>query len=201
MDKTCTKCGKCKPRSEFSVDNANKDGLSYRCRGCCAEYVASPKGREADRKYNAKPERREARRKYEAKPERREARRKADRKRNGSPKRRASMRNARQRRRARMLGVKNTLADAEINAQREKQGCECEYGDGTDCKGSMHMDHVVPLTPRPGELQGTHTADNIVFACGHHNSRKSNKQPEVWYAEIGREPKFWNPEAYKGEKV
>lgn len=42
------------------------------------------------------------------------------------------------------------------------------------------QDHVIPLIPRPGEPQGTHTQDNVVPACTPCNSSKYNTPIEIW---------------------
>lgn len=38
----------------------------------------------------------------------------------------------------------------------------------------QHVDHIIPLIPRAGEPAGTHTLDNMAWACSTCNVRKSN---------------------------
>lgn len=41
--------------------------------------------------------------------------------------------------------------------------------------GSLTLDHLIPLNPRPGEPAGTHTADNVKVAHWGCNSRRQNR--------------------------
>lgn len=43
--KRCGKCGACKPRSMFSVNRNNPDGLQGYCKGCAADYEAAARSR------------------------------------------------------------------------------------------------------------------------------------------------------------
>lgn len=50
---------------------------------------------------------------------------------------------------------------------------------------SNPMDHVVPITPRPGDKQGTNTDDNMQLLCQPCNNRKHNKDPLKFMQEMG----------------
>lgn len=43
------------------------------------------------------------------------------------------------------------------------------------------IDHIVPLTPKPGGQQGHHTKSNLVTACMPCNISKYNNDPLIWY--------------------
>lgn len=47
------------------------------------------------------------------------------------------------------------------------------------------MDHVVPLTPRPGDKQGTNEDSNMQLLCQPCNNRKHNKDPLKFMQEMG----------------
>lgn len=51
-------------------------------------------------------------------------------------------------------------------------------GEATD------LDHIVPLVPRAGGLQGHHTMGNVVPSCGPCNKKKTNKDPLVFLQEV-----------------
>ena len=42
---------------------------------------------------------------------------------------------------------------------------------------ATHLDHIVPLTPKKGGLQGHHVKGNVVPSCQPCNNRKYNKDP------------------------
>lgn len=46
------------------------------------------------------------------------------------------------------------------------------------------LEHIVPLSPRPGNQQGNHTYNNVVPACQPCNNKKSNKDPLVFLFEM-----------------
>nr|DAO28020.1 MAG TPA: restriction endonuclease [Caudoviricetes sp.] len=55
--KTCTKCGECKPLSEFHRDSRKSSGYRASCASCCraahAAWYRTPHGQEVTKDYNA----------------------------------------------------------------------------------------------------------------------------------------------------
>lgn len=49
---------------------------------------------------------------------------------------------------------------------------------------ATQMEHIVPLNPRSGELQGHHTRGNVVPTCQPCNNRKTNKDPLIFLFEM-----------------
>lgn len=74
------------------------------------------------------------------------------------------------RRRARKVGAPSTLTVAQWIAIKAAYGSRCAYC-GTKVARAQ-QEHVIPLA-----CGGTHTADNVVPACGPCNSRKGVKPP------------------------
>lgn len=70
-----------------------------------------------------------------------------------------------------------TIEHINLRAVLSQHGMWC-YICGQDILPSQDLtfDHVIPLAPRPGHPQGTHTSDNLRPAHGVCNRRKSNKQ-------------------------
>lgn len=49
----------------------------------------------------------------------------------------------------------------------------------------QHMDHIIPVTPRPGDKQGTNTDENMQLLCQLCNNRKHNKDPIDYMQSLG----------------
>jgi hypothetical protein len=82
------------------------------------------------------------------------------------------------RKRARRDATPGSHTDADVRAQYERQkgrcfgvGCSRPLGD------EYHIDHFVPIHPRPGDPAGTDDASNIVLMCPGCNLSKSNLHP------------------------
>lgn len=83
-------------------------------------------------------------------------------------------------RRAIMTGATATLTTEDWQEIWEINDGLCLYcGDL-----AAHMDHIVPLNPRPGTPQGHHTKNNVTPACSPCNLSKSNKDPLVFLFEV-----------------
>lgn len=85
-------------------------------------------------------------------------------------------------RRALLTGANATLTQSEWKEiWKEFNGLCLWCGDRAE-----HMDHIVPLRPRKGELQGHHTKGNVVLSCQSCNNGlggKFNKDPLVFLFE------------------
>lgn len=164
--KACKNCGKEKPLSEFRSRKNRKPGnLNTMCRECerdaAREARLNKKWQGLDKQKSYERERKwrlehteewsEYQRKYRNKPERLEPNRQHVRDRD-----------------ARIRGVDATLTIDEWVTILETFNYQCVY-----CGAPYeHQDHFIPLSKG-----GTHTADNVVPACGPCNQRKSNKDP------------------------
>jgi len=85
----------------------------------------------------------------------------------------------RQRRRARLRAVYSDLTPKKIGVLEAKAGGICHY---CGCKPDyLTLDHVVPLA-----AGGTHTEENVVFACHPCNSLKRDLSVEEFLPLIGR---------------
>lgn len=88
----------------------------------------------------------------------------------------ASMYDARSkgRRKAILLSIDANITIKDLRELEIKQGGICAY-----CKRGYgkrkHLDHVIPLS-----RGGTHTINNVVYACEKCNLNKYTKTPEEW---------------------
>lgn len=80
-------------------------------------------------------------------------------------------------RKALRKGATATLTLSQEREIWEEHGATCFW-----CgRNATTLDHIVPLQPRTGGLQGHHTKENIVPACQPCNSSKNNEDPLTWY--------------------
>ncbi len=204
--KTCSKCGETKDSSEFYKGR-------NQCKFCLSECgkayyeahieevtarhkVYRETTREAAREYgkthyaeNLEKERARIRAKskdnpdyyreyYEANKETKQASNKAWRIANPE-----KMKVIRQRERALRTGAKATLTQEEWEKIWQEFNGRCFWCNDP----ATQMDHVVPLRPRQGELQGHHTKGNVVPSCQPCNNGpggKHNKDPLVFLFEM-----------------
>ena len=92
--------------------------------------------------------------------------------------RRQEKRNYRHRRRARLAGQSGKATAGQVRAAKKKAGGLCFY-----CKAKVKdltIDHVTPLA-----RGGSHTLDNIVFACHECNSKKRDLPPHEFASRFG----------------
>lgn len=185
--KTCTKCDKEKPLSDFSKKKSRKDGLNTWCKSCMNE--SSARWRQRNQNYS-----------NEWAAANREKRRTYGRKWRENNRDRASAASAAwikanpeknrayvQSRRARKLNA----PQAYFPTLSELIGL---YGDSCMVDGcssvDLEIDHVVPLSKG-----GSHSGCNAQLLCKSHNSAKGNRNsadyrpkevldllPESWYA-------------------
>lgn len=90
-------------------------------------------------------------------------------------------------RRARILDV-----GGELSPEIQKKLFELQRGCCAICKKKLstntkyqHMDHVVPINPRPGDKAGTNEDSNMQLLCQPCNNRKHNKDPLKFMQEMG----------------
>jgi 5-methylcytosine-specific restriction endonuclease McrA len=91
---------------------------------------------------------------------------------------RQEKRNYKHRRRARLRGLESKATASQIRNAKAKTKGKCFY-----CSVRVKMltiDHILPIC-----LGGSHTLDNIVFACHPCNSRKSGTHPDTFGKEFG----------------
>jgi hypothetical protein len=188
--KICTKCNKEKDLSEFNQMSKGKGGYHVHCRTCQSEYNHTYRLINLDeykiRSHikNIKPETK--RRRMERHRERnindfkyREIRKAARRRYYLGHRFEAQERVLK--RKARILHA--TVGQVNIRHILKRDGYVCHICNKPidqfakpRSSAALSFDHVVPLQPRKGEPQGTHSEDNIKpahFAC---NVRKSNRQ-------------------------
>lgn len=196
--KTCTKCKIQQQTTNFNKDKSRKDGLTPWCKACVAEnskkYSEANKDKISQQQREWYLDNREwvlLRNKEwrEANPERmRELNaswyqdnmdRKAENTRrwaeNNKDKRQDGFRRRNQQKRALLFGVESTLTKSEWEDILVLNQHRCFY-----CGAPWeHQDHFIPLSKG-----GTHTADNVVPACGPCNLSKSDKDPIVFLEQI-----------------
>jgi 5-methylcytosine-specific restriction endonuclease McrA len=91
---------------------------------------------------------------------------------------RQGKRNYKHRRRARLRGLESKATTGQIREAKAKAKNKCFY-----CSMRVEMltiDHILPICSG-----GSHTLDNIVFACHACNSRKSGTHPNTFGREFG----------------
>lgn len=164
--KTCTKCGDAKSITEFSK-KGNRCLECNRANGRSWYYANHEKALASSaewRKNNPEKSIASARARQESNPERtKETRRRSQSK-----------------RRALLKGVNASLNTREWKEVWDEFDGKCFWCED-DASG---MDHIVPLTPRTGGLQGHHVKGNVVPACQPCNNRKNNKDPIVFLFEL-----------------
>ena len=178
--KTCTKCGVAKPKTEFSKDAGNRDGLFYWCKACAKAYTAKwiaanhEKAKANTAKWvAANPEKVKA---YRAKDSAKwraanpdkvkaiKAKWDAD-----NPEAcRIHDQNRRARKRANGGKLSQGLAAKLFKLQRGKCACGCKQPLGDD----YHLDHRMPLA-----LGGPNTDDNMQLLRKLCNLQKHAKHP------------------------
>lgn len=178
----CSHCDRRLPASAdyFYRNVRSPDGFFSWCKACCREYEAARRKKAHKRavakvwrehnpekvgEYNGRWQR-ENREKVCAKVKRWEQ---------ANPEKVAA--NAR-RKRARRDQAPGSHTDTDVRAQYERQKGRC-FGVGCirPLGDEYHVDHFVPIHPRPGDPAGTDDASNIVLMCPGCNLSKSNLHP------------------------
>lgn len=192
LSKTCTKCGKTKPATEFSHNKSTCDGLKSQCKACDRAYREANLERLRAYDRARTPARKEWKTGYDltyrslhVDRERERARLRAYRATHlETLKQRAReraiadpegyrARNARYRFR-KHTGDGGTLTAGDILKQLLLQSGRCHYcGECLDVH--YHIEHVTPLTRGGANIPG-----NLVIACPSCNSSKHNKLPDEW---------------------
>lgn len=193
LSKICTKCDKAKDFEEFDLDQNGSYGRFSQCKECRSEYNRQ------FRIENLEEVRAQAHIKN-AKPETKAQRMKRHRERSATdPQYLESRQRWRRtyylnhteeakdfypRRRARILNA--TVGEVDYTRILERNGYHCYLCNQPihpDAKpgssASLSFDHVIPLHPRPGEPQGSHSEENILPAHVACNVRKSNRSLET----------------------
>jgi 5-methylcytosine-specific restriction endonuclease McrA len=166
--KPCSRCGETKPLDSFYADPRHADGLQSHCKGCMKART------KARRDSNLEQARTADRIRHAANPERKRAAAKAWRQANRDGYC-ANQRNYKARRKN--APVVDLTTEQWLNICIEHDW-KCHYCHIT-CGRSVTMDHVVPLSKG-----GSHTASNVVPACGHCNSRKNAKDYTIFISEV-----------------
>lgn len=185
--KFCTKCLKEKSYDEFDKGKDQKDGYKTHCKECRSEHNQQfrveniEKFREYDRSRIGNPERvarlRERRQTVYAIDGRYAETIKKNQQRWYQNNKIVAKEQC-LRRQARQRGA--TVSKVNLERVLERDGYHCHICnasiDPTIKKGpaSLVFDHIVPIQPRPGEPQGTHSEENITPAHRACNLRKSN---------------------------
>lgn len=87
-------------------------------------------------------------------------------------------------RRAAKAAAAGSHTAADVRRLRKAQGDRCVYCRAS-LRGKGHLDHIVPLRPRPGFAAGTNDPDNLQLLCQPCNLSKHNKDPVVFAQELG----------------
>lgn len=173
--KTCTKCGKTKPLTEFHKRMNRKCGVQSRCKvckkACNAKYRSENPEKEKARQAKYYAENREKRRAYDAKrriehPEKRRAARAKWVKANPD-----KVRAKNQRRRAKKRNAPGTFTAEDWKAKLAYYGYKCRYcgiHKSETKEGWLEADHAIPLSQG-----GSNFISNIVPACRSCNASKN----------------------------
>ena len=174
--KTCTKCGECKPLTEFPRSVKGKDGYRERCRPCHNEDNRAYKQRNADkiaaarrRLYEETKDRvlMQSRAWYEANKQR-----KAETtKRWAQANRNARSHTARQYQLRRLKAVPPWADQSKIDALYAEAKALRDLGIDAE------VDHIIPLRGRT--VSGLHWHGNLKLILAEDNRRKSNKLLDV----------------------
>jgi hypothetical protein len=197
--KVCRKCDPPVEKSidEFGISKDRKDGHNPYCKECTRRIANSEKSKERRKKYeqslgeefikkryagskrwrekNIEKLRIQWREKYANDPEyAARMRANTDKWAQDNPEKRNA---SQMKRKAAFQGA--YVEDVDYQAILELHGPWCYICDGPIlAHHKIEFDHVVPLIPRPGDPQGSHTADNIRPTHKECNARKSNKRLE-----------------------
>lgn len=181
--KQCSKCKENKPATaEYFAIRSDTGKFRASCRLCGIAYWACWRNdnRVADHHYSQKyrashlEEERRRDREYRAKRKQENPEREREYIKGYQKAHPEIWRQATQRRRVRKRDLSSTLTPAEYQAILEYYGFACAYCGRPEAEvGKLHQEHVVPVMQ-----SGGYTADNIVPACKHCNSRKGRRTPE-----------------------
>ena len=193
LSKICTKCGKPKELDEFDVDQNGAYGRFSQCKQCRSDYNHQfwidnlEESRARGRVKRAKPETKTQKKKRHQErsvtdPHYLELRRQRRQRYYQSHKEEAK--DYYPRRRARLLGA--TIGKVDYRSILLRDGLWCYLCDKPidpnarkRSRESLSFDHVIPIHPRPGEPQGTHSEDNLRPAHHACNVRKGNRPFET----------------------
>jgi hypothetical protein len=192
--KTCSKCKIEQPRSEFSPNKRNKDGLGSHCKTCRRAYGAQYRQRPESAKYQYNYRRTEeyrekARSRYHNDEAYRQRKDELSRQRQQTPKYKTWHRQHRQseagrlarrannqNRLARLNGSNGKVTQGDIQLMLRSQKGRCWY-----CQTKLdkyHIEHRAPLS-----RGGSNHPSNLVLSCPTCNLSKGAKFPHEW---IGR---------------
>lgn len=172
--KVCNTCLKERPYTQFSPDSAQKDGYTGRCKKCRRTLNVALPDEEKERLRLLREVRDNAKR---------EQIRERDRLRNQTEHTRLRHRAHNAQRRSRMVATVTETVDYKRILDRDGYHCYiCNQAinpkSNKKAPDSLAFDHVLPLIPRQGEPQGTHSEDNIRPVHHFCNSKKNNRRLE-----------------------
>lgn len=182
--KTCTKCGKEKPRTTeyFTKHPGGRDGFNASCKECKKEYdkkhreLNDYKIEEYGKKYREKNK--EKIKKYRKENKEKIVEQRRQWKKNNAEK----IRIAKQKRNASKKMLEATLTTRQWNKIKNDFNSSCAYcgiSEEThikEHKERLHQDHFISL-----EMEGEYTHNNIIPACRKCNSSKHTRDFFEWY--------------------
>lgn len=176
--KTCTKCGRELPLSNFSRRNDAPSGFRRVCKECMTEYK---RGWENENRGHVNDKSRTWRKNN---PERyaitrgewnkKNAVRRAETQREWNINNPDKAREYHHRRRTLKLEAEGTHTADDIRVQQDRQKGKCYYCH-SDFGDNYHVDHIVPLS-----RGGSDDPDNLVITCEQCNKSKGNRLPHEW---------------------
>lgn len=185
-DKYCSRCNNWLDPSEFGSNKSNKDGLQHWCKLCKNGYQRK------HRKYNPEKEKEYQDRFYQRHPEKAKAQKERW-KAHGKEWNRSHLdhrndylsqhrkenpemyQQYRQNYRANKNNVPGEFTAEQFERVKEIfDYCCASCGQHESECGTLAADHVIPLTPRDGQIQGTNSIENIQPLCRSCNSSKTN---------------------------
>lgn len=193
--KTCRRCGKIKPTTDFHANKSAKDGLNVYCKPCAiaraaAHHIANRDKRLAEMRAYAEANRERVRAKQRqwelANPEKvtaSRARANVDlaraRRRRWSEKNKEAEATKQRNYKARKRAAAGSHTQAEVAALYKRQKGRCAIC-RVKLNGRYHADHIVPLI-----AGGTNYIANIQITCVSCNTTKSGRDPTEFMRDRG----------------
>jgi HNH endonuclease len=193
LSKICSKCGKEKDIEEFNRMKKGINGYHSHCQQCQSDYNHQHRIEHLD-DYNARAHIKNIKPKTRARAMEKHRERsvndpgyleqRKERRRKHYQTHKEQARDFYPRRRALMLNTQVGKVDYSHILELHGYVCHiCSKPIDPDAKKRssqcLSFDHVIPLKPRPGEPQGTHTEENLLPSHHGCNVRKSNRPMEV----------------------
>lgn len=174
--KICCRCKIDKPIIEFAKDKYAKDGLQFKCRLCDKEYQQANKEVLAEKRKIYNNSRKEKLRIYQQLNKEKIA--KYLKEYHNTPKGKASHKNARYKRRAK-------LKEGDVTSQQilelQQTAKVCYWCHASLKNKIVHIDHYIPLSKG-----GEHTLSNLVVSCDKCNLQKYATDPIEFANKLGR---------------